>query len=85
MEYTAQEDKQPATSSGLKHYIGWYDAEAGTLEYLEVKKMIVRGMVKAKKAPEEAFAQRTMRAVILAPWPPGSWAMRLHICRTTLS
>ncbi|OLN88324.1 DNA-directed RNA polymerase I subunit RPA49 [Colletotrichum chlorophyti] len=55
MDYTAREDGVSESQQALKHYVGVYDPKTGTLKVVEAKKMVVRGVARAKHAPEEAM------------------------------
>lgn len=46
------------TDSLLKHYIGVYDPASGDLQVIESRKITVRGIVRARRAPEEAFQEK---------------------------
>lgn len=58
VDYTAKEDGQDGLESHLKHYIGVFDPETGKLDVIEAKKMTVRGVPRAQKAPEDTLASR---------------------------
>ncbi|KAH8782847.1 RNA polymerase I associated factor, A49-like protein [Diaporthe sp. PMI_573] len=63
VDYTAREDK-PAVGAQqplLKHYIGLYDPASGQLQLAEAKGMVIRGTVRAQKAPEEDMESRKLR------------------------
>jgi len=47
----------------LKHYIGVFDPASGNLKIVEARKMVVRGVVRARMAADEAMAERTVREV----------------------
>ncbi|UQC77552.1 A49-like RNA polymerase I associated factor [Colletotrichum lupini] len=55
MDYTAREDGISDSQQALKHYVGIYDPETGKLQVVEAKKMVVRGVARAKHASEEAM------------------------------
>ena len=59
VDYTAKEDGQDGLESHLKHYIGVFDPETGKLDVIEAKKMTVRGVPRAQKAPEDSLASRS--------------------------
>ncbi|KAH8894980.1 RNA polymerase I associated factor, A49-like protein [Thozetella sp. PMI_491] len=62
MDYTAREDHPKGL---LKHYIGVFDPQTGSLQVVEARKMTLRGTVRARKAADEALLplteQKTMR------------------------
>ncbi|KAK3331949.1 RNA polymerase I associated factor, A49-like protein [Cercophora scortea] len=60
MDYTAREDR-PLGMDLLKHYIGVLDPRTGELQMIEARKMVVRGVVRARSANEEAMAERNVR------------------------
>ncbi|KAF6806586.1 a49-like RNA polymerase I associated factor [Colletotrichum sojae] len=55
MDYTAREDGISDSQQALKHYVGVYDPKTGKLEVVEAKKMVVRGVARAKQASDEAM------------------------------
>ncbi|WQF75453.1 Putative RNA polymerase I associated factor, A49 [Colletotrichum destructivum] len=55
MDYTAREDGISDSQQALKHYVGIFDPKTGTLQVVEAKKMVVRGVARAKHAPEGAM------------------------------
>ncbi|KAK1637352.1 A49-like RNA polymerase I associated factor [Colletotrichum phormii] len=55
MDYTAREDGISDSQQALKHYVGIYDPETGKLQVVEAKKMVVRGVARAKHASEQAM------------------------------
>ncbi|EXF82188.1 DNA-directed RNA polymerase I subunit rpa49 [Colletotrichum fioriniae] len=55
MDYTAREDGTSDSQQALKHYVGIYDPETGKLQVVEAKKMVVRGVARAKHASEQAM------------------------------
>ncbi|KAK8050616.1 hypothetical protein PG994_012346 [Apiospora phragmitis] len=56
VDYTAKEDGNGGVESHLKHYIGVFDPTTGKLDVIEAKKMTVRGVPRAQKAPEDNAA-----------------------------
>ncbi|OHE94587.1 A49-like RNA polymerase I associated factor [Colletotrichum orchidophilum] len=55
MDYTAREDGISDGQQALKHYVGIYDPETGKIQVVEAKKMVVRGVARAKHASEQAM------------------------------
>ncbi|KAL0931055.1 a49-like RNA polymerase I associated factor [Colletotrichum truncatum] len=55
MDYTAREDGISDSQQALKHYVGVFDPKTGKLEVVEAKKMVVRGVARAKQASDEAM------------------------------
>lgn len=71
VDYTAREGKGP--DALLKHYIGVFDPKTGKMQVVEAKKMVIRGVVRAKQATEEEMVQKTaamVRMRLLAPSQP---------------
>ncbi|KAH8673979.1 RNA polymerase I associated factor, A49-like protein [Xylariales sp. PMI_506] len=64
LDYTAKEDGPSGRESHLKHYIGVFDPKSGQLSVMEAKKMAVRGVVRAQKAPEETVAGRAGKTMM---------------------
>ena len=58
IEYVGREEEAGGVDSLLKHYIGVYDPESGDLKVVESRKVTVRGIVRAQRAPEEAFQEK---------------------------
>ena len=58
IDYVGREEEAGGTDSLLKHYVGVYDPATGNLQVIESRKMTVRGIVRAQKAPEEAFKEK---------------------------
>ncbi|OTA81605.1 hypothetical protein M434DRAFT_401346 [Hypoxylon sp. CO27-5] len=58
LDYTAKEDGSGGRESHLTHYIMVFDPQTGQIEAMEAKKMTIRGLVRAQKAPEEDVAER---------------------------
>ncbi|KAK6841357.1 DNA-directed RNA polymerase I subunit RPA49 [Apiospora arundinis] len=57
VDYTAKEDGDGGVATHLKHYIGVFDPTTGKLDVIEAKKMTVRGVPRAQKAPEDKSAE----------------------------
>ena len=55
LDYTAREDDVSSGARLLKHYIAIYDPKTGKMEVVEANKMTIRGTVRAKHAPPEAW------------------------------
>jgi DNA-directed RNA polymerase I subunit RPA49 len=53
LDYTAREEETSGTDTLLKHYVGVYDPETGMLEVLEARKVVVRGVVRARQVTTE--------------------------------
>lgn len=58
IEYVGREEEAGGTDSLLKHYIGVYDPATGDLQITESRKVTVRGIVRAQRAPGEAFQEK---------------------------
>lgn len=63
LDYTAREDRPKGTESLLKHYIAVFDPTSGDLKVIEARKMVVRGLVRSRKAGDAEFAGLTEREV----------------------
>ncbi|KAG9245310.1 RNA polymerase I associated factor, A49-like protein [Calycina marina] len=50
IDYTAREEESGTTNALRKHYVGIFDPETGSLQVVESRKMIVRGVVRAHAA-----------------------------------
>ena len=59
LDYTAREDVPQTSSQLLRHYIGVYDPQTGKLEVVEAKKMVVRGVVRAKQADASSMGDNS--------------------------
>jgi DNA-directed RNA polymerase I subunit RPA49 len=55
LDYTAREDRPKGTEPLLNHYIGVFDPASGELKVIEAKKMVVRGLVRSRKAEDADF------------------------------
>jgi len=69
MDYTAREEEVGDLGSLLKHYVGVYDPETKKLEIVEARPMLVRGVVKSRRATADAMVanieQMVCRYVIM--------------------
>jgi DNA-directed RNA polymerase I subunit RPA49 len=74
LDYTAREDVASGSAPLVKHYVGVYDSRKGTLDVVEAKKMVFRGVVRAKQAPASAMGQKEVNQV----WTP---MVRRLLCR----
>jgi DNA-directed RNA polymerase I subunit RPA49 len=63
LDYTAKEDRFLGGQPILRHFIGIYDPKTGKLEVAEAKKMVIRGVVRARKAANEAMVERAAAEV----------------------
>jgi len=70
LDYTAREDRPKGTESLLKHYVAVFDPASGELKVIEARKMVVRGLVRSRKAGDAEFAGLTEREVRLPPPGP---------------
>ncbi|KIE00945.1 RNA polymerase I associated factor, partial [Metarhizium majus ARSEF 297] len=57
LDYTAREEGKRGLNQLVNHYVGIYDPTTGNLEVVEAKKMVVRGMVRAKQAPASSMGE----------------------------
>ena len=55
MDYTAREEEVGESGRLLKHYVGIYDPETDKLEIVEARPMLVRGVVKSRRAEADAM------------------------------
>ncbi len=58
IEFVGREEEAGGANSLLKHYIGVYDPATGDLQVVESRKVTVRGIVRAQRAPAEAFEEQ---------------------------
>lgn len=66
VDYTAREDRPKGTESLLKHYVAVFDPASGELKVVEARKMVVRGLVRSRKAGDSEFAGLVEREVGLS-------------------
>ncbi|KAG6011850.1 hypothetical protein E4U54_007872 [Claviceps lovelessii] len=52
LDYTAREEGSRQSAPLLNHFVGVYDPKTGKLEVIEAKRMVVRGVVRAKQVAE---------------------------------
>lgn len=52
LDYTAREEEPRGSARLLNHFVGIYDAKNGKLDVVEAKRMVVRGLVRAKQVAE---------------------------------
>lgn len=83
LDYTAREDRPKGTEPLLKHYIGVFDA-SGKLKIIEAKKMVVRGVVRARQAEDEAMAEQTVKYVCALDPRLLSDRLANYYCRTIM-
>ncbi|VUC29021.1 unnamed protein product [Clonostachys rosea] len=65
IDYTAKEDVQRGSKPLLNHYVGVYDPKTGKMQVIEAKKMVVRGIVRSKKAPELEEAEKEIKQTLM--------------------
>lgn len=63
LDYTAREEGKRGLNQLVNHYVGIYDPKTGNLEVVEAKKMVVRGMVRAKQAPASSMGEDLAKRV----------------------
>ncbi|OAA44773.1 RNA polymerase I associated factor, A49-like protein [Metarhizium rileyi] len=61
LDYTAREEGNMGLNQLVKHYIGVYDPKTGSLEVVEAKRMVVRGMVRAKQASASSMGENQVK------------------------
>ncbi|KAG6005012.1 hypothetical protein E4U43_000639 [Claviceps pusilla] len=52
LDYTAREEGSRQSAPLLNHFVGVYDPKTGKLEVIEAKRMVVRGVVRAKQVAD---------------------------------
>lgn len=73
LDYTAREDKPKDMGPLLKHYLCVFNPETGELEVVEAKKMVVRGVVRARNTLDAGMAERPVTQVCCSP---GSYLLK---------
>lgn len=63
LDYTGTEEPAPGSAPLLNHYVGIYDPRTGRLEVMEAKKMVVRGLVRARQGPATPGQESTAKQV----------------------
>lgn len=53
LDYTAQEEHSNNSEKYLKHYIGVYDPENGSLQLVQARKAVVRSTLKSARVDDE--------------------------------
>ncbi|CAD6563762.1 MAG: DNA-directed RNA polymerase I subunit rpa49 [Alectoria sarmentosa] len=53
LEYTAREESSNGSESHLKHYIGVYDPEAGRLQLVQARKLVIRSTLRSSDHDEK--------------------------------
>ncbi|KAK4123582.1 hypothetical protein N657DRAFT_572972 [Parathielavia appendiculata] len=61
IDYTAREERFRSVDTLLNHFLAIIDPQTGDIEVVQAKKMVVRGMVRAKQAPTEAMEISTAK------------------------
>ncbi|KAG5950820.1 hypothetical protein E4U53_004346 [Claviceps sorghi] len=57
LDYTAREEGSRQSAPLLNHFIGVYDPKTGKLDVVEAKRMVVRGLVRAKQVAESSTGE----------------------------
>jgi len=57
LDYTAREEGSRQSAPLLNHFVGVYDPNTGKLEVIEAKRMVVRGLVRAKQVAESSAGE----------------------------
>lgn len=57
LDWTACEETSNGVESHLKHYVGVYDPEEGTLQLIEARRLVVRSTLRSAEASTNAEAQ----------------------------
>ncbi|KAH8588386.1 RNA polymerase I associated factor, A49-like protein [Bisporella sp. PMI_857] len=60
LDYIAREEELGVSSTLRKHYVGVYDPEAGKLEVVEARKMVVRGAVRKQQPTKQEEEDEVM-------------------------
>ena len=69
IDYTAREEEFKNTDGLLKHYVGVYDPDTGGVDVVEIRKMVMRGAVRAENPESDVEvadeAPRSVRSSFL--------------------
>ena len=57
LDWIAREETSNGVESQLKHYVGVYDSEKGTLQVLEARKLVVRSTLRSADVSTNTEAQ----------------------------
>ncbi|GAB0133564.1 hypothetical protein EsDP_00001971 [Epichloe bromicola] len=57
LDYTAREEEPSGSARLLNHFVGVYDPKNGKLDVVEAKRMVVRGLVRAKQVAEMSTSE----------------------------
>ncbi|KAL5614756.1 hypothetical protein BROUX41_004845 [Berkeleyomyces rouxiae] len=63
MDYTAKEDRSSMVNCGVNHFVGVFDPATNTVRFVEAKKMLLRGVVKARLPTRSEEPAEKMRAM----------------------
>lgn len=63
LDYTAKAEGTRGVKPALNHFLGIYDPKTGKLEVVEAKKMVIRGVVRAKQASAASTGEREGKQV----------------------
>ncbi|KPM36822.1 hypothetical protein AK830_g9762 [Neonectria ditissima] len=65
LDYTVKTEGPRGSKPHLNHFVGIYDPKTGKLQVVEAKKMVMRGVVRAKQASEAAMGENHVTQVRL--------------------
>ncbi|KAK7415090.1 DNA-directed RNA polymerase I subunit rpa49 [Neonectria punicea] len=65
LDYTLKTEGPRGSKPPLNHFVGIYDPKTGKLQVVEAKKMVMRGVVRAKQASEAAMAESNITQTML--------------------
>ncbi|KAG5925405.1 hypothetical protein E4U42_004329 [Claviceps africana] len=57
LDYTAREEGSRQSAPLLNHFVGVYDPKTGKVDVVEAKRMVVRGVVRAKQVAESSTGE----------------------------
>lgn len=63
LNYTAKEEGRTGNAPAVNHFVAIVDPKTGEVELIEGKKMVVRGVVRAKLAPASSAGEAEARMV----------------------
>ncbi|OAA32032.1 RNA polymerase I associated factor, A49-like protein [Moelleriella libera RCEF 2490] len=65
LNYTAKEEGRTGNAPAVNHFVAIFDPKTGEVELIEGKKMVVRGVVRAKLAPTSSAGEAEARMTLM--------------------
>ncbi|KAG6032516.1 hypothetical protein E4U41_007219 [Claviceps citrina] len=65
LDYTAREEGPRQSATLLNHFVGVYDPKTGKLDVIEAKRMVIRGLVRAKQVAETSKGEKVANKSML--------------------